>query len=814
MRIAFLLFLLCFSQSLIAQQRLLNGAVRDKKTNENIIGAVLRNSSGEGTVSDINGSFRIPVSGSGDSITVDLIGYASYLYVVQEMDFSTGVIFLLAPSVNELNVVVVSAGKFEQNVSEVTVSMEVITPSLIRDKNVVSADEIMQQTPGVSIVNKEPQIRSGSGYSFGAGSRVQILVDDMPVLSGDAGRPAWDFLPIENVAQIEVIKGASSVLYGSAALSGVINMRTSYPADTARTVVNVYHGVFSNPKSNASVYWSKPLMRSGINFLHSEKFGRIDFVLGASFIGDDGHLGPIKDTATGAYTEKYNPFTADRYDANTRGRINMNLRYRSKKIFGLSAGINTNWNMSNSLATLLWQNSDTALYSAFAGSATRTKQLLGTIDPFITYFNKKGNKHSLRTRWQSLDNNNDNNQGNFSDQFYAEYQYQLNWENLGVKNMTTTTGLVAIHTNARGQLFSGGNADGHNKADNYAAFFQVDKKFLKRLNVSAGMRYEYFEINKVSDSKPVFRAGLNYQVARASFLRGSFGQGYRFPSIAEKFIVTGVGSINIFANPDLVAETSYNAEIGFKQGFKIGNFLGYADVAVFQQEYKNFIEFTFGQWKYVRPFTSLEDLPRYQRDVTNSIGFKSVNTGRAKIKGAEFSVMGEGKMGSVKLQLLAGYTYTLPVSTSPDFIYGNPPNGPAPSLKIPPAFSYLTTSSDTTNNILKYRMQHLVRADIAATWRSILLGVSVRYNSHMQNIDRAFEDLESVPIAAFNPGIDKWRANHKSGDYVVDARLGYTFNEKHRVSVIVNNILNREYSIRPLAIEEPRFTMMQYLITF
>ena len=814
MRIAFLLVLFYFSQNVIAQQRVISGSVQDAKNDDHIIGAVIRNSEGQGTSSDINGSFRIPVTSSGDTLTLEMLGYERYVYVVSEMDFSRDVIFRMIPKDNELNVVVVSAGKFEQKVSEVTVSMEVIRPGLIRDKNVVAADEILQQTPGVVIVNKEPQIRSGSGYSFGAGSRVQILVDDMPVLSGDAGRPAWDFLPIENVAQIEVIKGASSVLYGSAALSGVINVRTSYPTDTARTVVNMYHGVFSNPKSNASVYWTKPLMRSGINFLHAEKFGRMDFVLGGSFVGDDGHLGPIKDTATGAFNDKYNPFTADRYDANTRGRLNMNLRYRSKKIAGLSAGINTNWNMSNSLATLLWQNSDTALYSAFDGSATRTKQLLGTIDPFITYYNSNGNKHSLRTRWQSLDNNNDNNQGNYSDQLYAEYQYQMNWENIGVKNMTTTAGVVAIITDARGQLFSGGNPDGHNKADNYAAFFQMDKKFLKRLNVSAGMRYEYFEINKVSDSKPVFRAGLNYQLARASFLRGSFGQGYRFPSIAEKFIVTGVGSINIFANPDLVAETSYNAEIGFKQGFKIGNFLGYVDFAVFQQEYKNFIEFTFGQWKYVRPLASFEDLPRFQNDLTNSIGFKSVNTGRAKIKGAEFSVMGEGKIGQVKLQLLAGYTYTLPVSTSPDFVYGKPSNGAEPSLKIPATYSYITTSSDTTNNILKYRMQHLVRADIAATWKFLLLGVSARYNSYMQNIDRAFEDLEGLPLAAFNPGIVKWREQHRQGDYVIDTRFGYSINEKHRISLIVNNVLNREYSIRPLAVEESRFTMLQYLLTF
>jgi len=246
------------------------------------------------------------------------------------------------------------------------------------------------------------------------------------------------------------------------------------------------------------------------------------------------------------------------------------------------------------------------LYNAYQGSATRTVQLLGTVDPYITYFTPGGQKHSLRTRWQSLDNNNDNNQGNFSDQYYGEYQYQHNWADAGISDFTTTLGVVGMYTKARGELFTGGNTDGRNTAENYAAYLQADKKFFRKLNVSAGVRYEYFRINEDSDEKPVFRAGVNYQVGRATYVRASYGQGFRFPSIAEKFIVTGVGSINIFANPSLVAETSDNAEVGIKQGFKIGNFMGYADVAVFQQNYENFIEFTFGQWREVpagTPFT-------------------------------------------------------------------------------------------------------------------------------------------------------------------------------------------------------------------
>jgi hypothetical protein len=81
----------------------------------------------------------------------------------------------------------------------------------------------------------------------------------------------------------------------------------------------------------------------------------------------------------------------------------------------------------------------------------------------------------------------------------------------------------------------------------------------------------------------------------------------------------------------------------------------------------------------------------------------------------------------------------------------------------------------------------------------------------MQNIDVAFEQLESQFPNLFNPGIIPWRETHTKGDYVCDLRLGYEW-KKHRLSLVMNNVLNRAYSMRPLAIEEPRSLFIQYSI--
>jgi len=109
----------------------------------------------------------------------------------------------------------------------------------------------------------------------------------------------------------------------------------------------------------------------------------------------------------------------------------------------------------------------------------------------------------------------------------------------------------------------------------------------------------------------------------------------------------------------------------------------------------------------------------------------------------------------------------------------------------------------------------LVRVDVEATYKKVNLGGSVRYNSYMQNIDKAFEVLESQFPSLFNPGIAEWRSTRNlKGDFVIDARLGYQITEEQRISLIVSNVLNREYAIRPLAIEAPRVTVLQYNITF
>jgi outer membrane cobalamin receptor len=769
--------------------------------NQTVIGAYIT-SGVKGVSSDIDGKYTLNLESGTHEIKCSFIGLKTN---IKTITLAPGEIvtlnFNLESEARLLDMAVVSAGRFEQSLAEVTVSLEVLQPALVENKATTSLESAIEQTPGVSMVDGEPQIRSGSGFSYGAGSRVMIMVDDLPVLSGDAGRPTWGFLPLENLDQIEIIKGASSVLYGSAALSGVINIRTRYPDARPLTRFTVQHGVYSNPRSDSSIYWDRPLQQTNIRFLHSSQIGGWDIVIGGNLLGDDGYKGPeiAFDDSLGVPLDTnstgYNPITVDRFGANAQARFNVNLRKRESKIPGLTYGISTNWQKGESLNTLIWDHSATGLYSSYAGGATRTKQLVGTVDPWVEYLSPSGVRTSFRNRWQHLKNDNDNNQGNNSDVFYSEIQSQKRgaW---GMEKMAITAGLVHQYTLGEAQLYTGGSQNGINTARNVAGYFQLDQPVGKHLNFSGGARYEHFAINGNSEGKPVFRGGANYQAAEETYFRASLGQGFRFPTIAEKFIRTGLGDLQIYPNQSLRPESSTSLEIGIKQGLKIGGFLGYLDLAVFKQKYTDFIEFSFGTWAENLGYENLFGL-----------GFKSLNTGESQVVGAEITLVGQAKWGANdrhSLDILTGYTYTNPVSLTPNLNYD--PDSSNVST------TYIGTSHDTTGYILKYRSPHLVRFDAQWTSPKGFIGLSARYQSILKNFDEAFLTFEDLGFV--NWGLNDWLDKNKSLPWLIDVRFGINVNDHSKVSLVVSNLLNEEYSVRPLAIESPRLVNLVYTYEF
>lgn len=696
---------------------------------------------------------------------------------------------VLKEFVTDLEAYEIKVGKFDTPIEDQTVSLEILKPRIIESKNTRSIETALDQTPGLNILDGEPQIRGGSGFTFGVGSKVAVIVDDMPMLSGDAGRPEWGFIPVENIHQIEIIKGASSVLSGSSALSGSVHIRTAYPGEKPLTKVNLYSGVYDTPSVKGTKWYSDVPLISGASVLHSRKYKNWDIVLGGNVNYDHGYIGPPRTDAL-VMEDTVSNFTAKQMSSK-RARMNFNLQHRSKKFKGMAYGLNGNFMLAQTNMALAWLNDTTGLYSAYPGAVFLQDQLIFNLDPFLNFFTDASGKHSFRMRLLRTINDMSANQSNQATVIYGDYQFQRKYASLD--GFELIGGLTTTHTHSYANIYVGSGSPFNNLL-NVSAYAQGEKKIKQTVNLSVGGRLEYFQLNdSITAIKPIFRAGTSFKVYQETYLRMSYGQGYRFPTITERYIKTGVGNFGVFPNPDLKPESSWNAEVGIKQGLKFGKLMGYLDLAGFWQEYENTIEYMFGIWDAASP--------------VSFAGFKFLNTGRSRVLGLDLSFSGIAKINkNTEITFMSGYNYIVPKTLNPDYVYAVD--------DFARQFSYNSTSLDSSSRVLKYRFLHNIKADAEVVFKKKLaIGASMKYFSKIINMDRIIQEFEEFTEDA--PYIQNIRYMnyfnaHRFGNIIFDARISYNLNEKHKIALIGSNILNRSYSLRPLKIEPPRTVMFQY----
>lgn len=759
--------LLFFTLNIFAQMATIKGVIMDRELNEPLISATVSDQNGNGVTTDMDGNYELSLSPGKNTISFSYVGFKT---IIKEINLSADEILVLnidlGVETNLLQTATVTSGKYEKPLAEATISLEVLKPRLLESTNSTSVDDLLGKIPGVTMVSNQPNIRGGSGWSYGAGSRVLLLLDDIPALQADAGLAQWDDLPVENIAQIEVVKGAASALYGSSALNGIINVRTAYATSKPVTKLSAFYTMYDDPKDISKIWWdsiqlnledstyskqsnkfSDQPFEFGFNFAHRQKFGKLDLVLGGNYLD----------------RSSFRKETFSRY-----GRFSLGTRYRVND--NLTIGFNSNFNPGESASFFLWENGNEGAYrpSPLGGSISSSKRFRFTVDPFINYFDNSGNRHRLTGRWYNVNNNNNDNRSNTSKLFYGEYQFQKKWTE---HNLVMSAGLVSNSVFVEAELYG----DTTYTSQNFATYLQLEKKFFDKLNISFGARYEQnttkspeeiiagnfrdtIPNGKISEGKPVFRIGANYQLGEKTYLRASWGQGYRYPTIAEQFIFTNAGGLNIFPNPSLKSETGWSSEIGVKQGFKISNWNGYVDVSAFWSEYQGMMEF--------------QSVP------LGFFAFQSLNIGDTRIIGTEISINGFGKIGNVTTYLLAGYTYIDPIYTNTE----------------------IDAQSSSETNILKYRNKHSLKFDLEFRYKNFILGTGYIYNSNVEAIDRALQ----LPLF----GIAQYREENDNGYGNMDFRLAYTFTKKLKLSFISKNALNNEYMVRPGTLEAPRsFTL-------
>jgi outer membrane receptor protein involved in Fe transport len=797
--IILIVLLLQLIPAVYGQKGTITGRVVEKGTGTSLMGAniYLKTDITQGSVTDYNGYFRLVLPSGSRQIVISYTGMKSQTLTVNVRPNSVTSLgtFRLEPESYTVQEVDIRAGKFNKKIEDQTVSIEVMKPKIIQARNTQNIATILDLTPGVTILDDEPQIRGGSGYTYGVGSKVGVFVDGMPIVSADAGKPDWSFIPVENIKQIEVVKGASSVLSGSSALSGAIYVRLKYPGLKPHTYVNTYLGTYTAPNKTAKKWWNGPAPVTGVSFSHSQRLGDgfTDLVIGGNVLYDHNYQGPPK--VIPPIVDSSGVTNKD--VANRLLRFNFNLRRRSKKIDGLNFGLNGNFMRKKSASVMAWLDDSTGFYRGYPGAILINNDFTFYLDPFIKYFSKGGARHELVSRVM-YDNSKANlNQSNRSMVIYNKYEYRKQLKKTG--NLDLITGIVSDYNRSVANMYAGSGSD-TNTLWNMSCYTEVEKKYGKTANLSFGVRFEYFNLNQhIKKFKPIFRFGSSFRVSVGTYLRASIGQGYRFPTIAERYVRTKVGSFGVFDNPQLQPESSWNAEIGIKQAFKLNKFRGYADVAFFYQEYKNTVEYLFGFWDSTYRFAYA--------------GFKFVNTGRSRVTGIDFSLTGKATFSKyISLNVMAGYTYVKPITLEPDKIFAHDFN-PAGQT----AFSYNSTSVDPSSHILKYRFLHTAKLDLELDIHRFSVGTSMRYFSKIINLDKAIFDFEDVTRATGGTLqailYRNYYHHHNNGNMIWDVRASYEISKHSKISILSNNVGNRMYSLRPLKAEPPRSLTLRYSLS-
>jgi outer membrane cobalamin receptor len=723
-------------------QGFIKGTVSDESTRELLQGVYVIHNKDKGTITGSEGEYLIESSQPEITLTFRFIGYRDITRKIKVIPGDTAVLnILMQTELKEIGDIVVSANRTEQKISELTVSMDVIRNEDIARGHITDSKELINKTPGIEVLDGQASIRGGTGFSYGVGSRVLALIDGLPLLSPDAGSIKWQFLPLENIAQIEIIKGASSVLYGSSALNGIINFRTSEASNIPETKFFAEGGVFGNPSNRNWKWWNSPRVFSSLSFSHLQKSGNNDIGVAAGLTRNTGYR---------------------KYNDETLGRLSLRLKHNSEKVKGLSYGLNINSGYTDKTDFVLWEN---ATSGALKQDTSSVADLIGkfiAIDPFISFNNNGPLNHDLRLRIQSSSNMFPERSRNNSNarSIYGEYQSHYNIS----EHFALITGISMNYSSILSTFF------GDHTGFNFAGFAQGESS-PGPVKIVAGVRLEHNSLDGINDRLvPIFRAGINWQAAEFTFIRGSFGQGYRYPSVAEKYASTSLGAVRIYPNSGIGSETGWSSEIGVKQGLMIGDLHGQADLSVFLSRNKDLIEYVFGY--YPDPLTGVFDF-----------GFQATNIEQSRIYGYEIEFILQKSSGNLDVSAGGGYTYIYPAQFNPN-------------------------TGENTGNYLKYRRKHSLKLSGNAQYGKFGAGLTLYYRSKMLEIDDVF--VNPLTRESVLPGFfDYWQANN-DGHFTADGTFSYILNENYSISLAVKNLTNTEYMGRPGDIQPHRSYSLRF----
>ncbi|MFD2568847.1 TonB-dependent receptor plug domain-containing protein [Pseudotenacibaculum haliotis] len=388
----------------------------------------------------------------------------------------------------KLDEVVVTATRTLRQLSSLPMPVQVVSKADIKRSNSVRLSDILNEQTGLITI---PDFGGGEGIQLqGLDSQYTlILIDGVPLIGRSAGTLDLERITIGNIKQIEIVKGASSSLYGSEALGGVVNIITENPKYGFRGNANYRSGAFGTHDISTSVSHKK------------EKLGITAFVNRYSSTGYD-----LSDTNVGNTVEPFSNYTFET-------KVTYDLSDKTDFIFSGRYYIQNQDNVASQ--TLRGESEINEWNSRFKITHKHSDKWVSLVEFYATRY--KADEY-LNNADGSL----------FSDSFFNQFFIRPEFRStLELKKNQLTLGLGTTHESLKRTSFS------TNPVFNSPYIFaQYDMNPTEKLNLILGARYDNH--NKYeSQFSPKFAA--NYKFNKKVSVKGSVGYGFKAPDFRQLY---------------------------------------------------------------------------------------------------------------------------------------------------------------------------------------------------------------------------------------------------------------------------------------
>jgi len=437
---------------------------------------------------------------------------------------------LFSLSLQELaQVEVYTASQETETAAESAAIISVITSDQLRQWGVTSLHDVMSYVPGV--VKGETYLgqmtQTFRGVTPGLFNNKSLyLINGHPSYESLFGSSLLDYLPIDMVERIEVVRSPASVLYGTNSMSGVINIITKQ-GEKNKDVVSLRAG------SNQHKYGS--IVQHSENLSIAASLQRDNGYKYGGTVDEDGTLVDLD------YQYNLENVFIDFY--NDDWRINASVFNREKALFGVNP--------------VVWQNGIFETNVSYLDINNKQKFGTGEFNTWLRYDNSDKDIHlgafpASTSNPATILNT------------VERYSFELQYKNFISNNLKYIVGasyekqnsdpLVFI-SDADGSLVTTAFPDSHHTST-VAAYTQFKYEFNQNTIFIAGLRAEDNSDNGRSNVMP--KLGVTYQVMPKTYLKFLYSEAFRTPMFIERYV--NLGGV-LFGDPDLKRETIQTFEI-------------------------------------------------------------------------------------------------------------------------------------------------------------------------------------------------------------------------------------------------------------